>query len=78
MTELKTLKDFDISCGGYGCDGISYEELKQEAIKWINHLRGKLSKEIWKDDVKYVPWDSVLKMFKELEEIFNITEADLK
>lgn len=36
MSELKTLKDFQRSCGSDHCSNcISRKELKQEAIKWV-------------------------------------------
>ena len=34
-TELKTLKDLHGGCGDFECDGISYNELKAEAVKWV-------------------------------------------
>ena len=39
MTELKTLKDIEIQCGG--SPAYNAYELKQEAIKWVKELRRK-------------------------------------
>jgi len=69
MTDLKTLKDFDISCGGYGCDGISYSELKAEAIKWFEHLGG--------DTTEYENTEESAEVCRWIKHFFNLSEEDL-
>lgn len=80
MTELKTLKDFDLNTcdeNGYGRPEDSVkDELRQEAIKWCKYnlkmsetyyLKGEIE-----NVVRTMAVDSWIKHF------FNITEGDLK
>lgn len=82
MADLKTLKDMDHR--GFFCQanmpeeisidmGVSIEELKQEAIKWIKHyeLLNEKEKIANKQGVNYL-------MQEWIKHFFNITDADLK
>ena len=62
MTKLKTLKDMGEDECGFGNEHIDRNELKAEAIKWVNVHRDKMWN--WTEDT----WRS----------FFNITEEDLK
>jgi len=64
MTELKTLKDIEIQCGG--SPAYNAYELKQEAIKWVKELRRKTGT------------TGSIDYRLSFKEFFNITEDDLK
>ena len=82
MTELKTLKDLEISSdpviikngvlvsGGTG--KIEVRDLKQEAIKWVKYYQPQ-------EDEDMSTYDTCnLKVVEFIREFFNIIEEDLK
>ena len=83
MTELKTLKDLEFELVGMkqllekayyqksflgAARFVDPEELKQEAIKWVEHLSVPFTDHTY-DDEEVVKW---------IKEFFNITEEELK
>ena len=74
-SDLKTLKDLDyvnLTALKNGCVVVRVSDLKQEAIKWVKHIRPNESKinniELLKRDI-ICDW---------IISFFNITEEDLK
>jgi len=77
MTELKTLKDID-RC--LDCDVkednercVDYEDLRQEAIKWIKQKRKDFLNEF-----PIVPRELHKRVGEDFIKFFNLTEEDLK
>jgi hypothetical protein len=66
MKELKTLKDLKTDSADLFCEAVSYEDLRKEAIKWVNNF-GNEYNNIAKDILKY-----------EFTRFFNLTEENLK
>jgi hypothetical protein len=93
MNELKTLKDLpEPQIGSSGDSCVNINELKQEAINWINGLN-KLNKDNYEQPRGYkvkdfnglkdveIDWEEsseIYGMIKILTHFFNITEEDLK
>ena len=72
MTELKTLKDMNIYSANYfEGQAVSFEELKQEAIKWAKHFYTLQGEGDW-SDIELKAIDYFITSF------FNLTEEDLK
>ena len=88
MTELKTLKDFELlgkpEANGYDEDGYNQaqEELRQEAIKWVKKLKSTMLKEkvpVTMEFAKRIE-DSLETngKIKFIKHFFNLSEDDLK
>lgn len=82
MTELKTLKDIK-SVGTVIGVANYYEDIRQEAIKWVKDFREKINNHSQgdKSDPNYLNCISCRNMFvqiKWIQHFFNITAEELK
>jgi hypothetical protein len=74
MTELKTLKDlfeYEDTMGLTPSPLVSKEELKQEAIKWVEYYKNKKTESL--EQLREM--NAIIHFIKHF---FNLTEEDLK
>lgn len=82
MEELKTLKDIDAIKGNiFENDFRAYQEIKQEAIKWIkelNRVNKKHTLELSKYNASGSDSSTNSNVVRFIIDFFNITDEDLK